>query len=96
MANNPKWAHVASAANRDRAARASRGQVIRAHSALTTLTAQPQPPEHVLRWIQVLRHRVDHPEMTLAELAAAMTPPLTKAAYAALLRRALRGGGALP
>jgi hypothetical protein len=40
-----------------------------------------------------LQHRISNPNGALAELGQTMTPPLTKHAYAALLRRALRGGG---
>lgn len=47
-------------------------------------------------WEAVLRHRADNPTASLRELAETMTPPITKNAYAALLRRALRAAEDLP
>lgn len=39
--------------------------------------------------LQVLQLRIDHPDLTLRELAELHTPPVTKDAYASRLRRAL-------
>ena len=75
-------------ANRRRARQAARRQSELAQQALDVLQAGLP-----MRWIQALEHRIEHPEATLTELADSMSPPMTKHAYAALLRRALRGGG---
>lgn len=93
MANNPRWAQVGSAANEARANAAAHRQVIAAQAALEVLGARPAVGPHVQRWTQVLQRRVDNPAMTLAELGQSMVPPLSKDAYAAVLRRALRGAG---
>ncbi len=91
MANNPRWTEVSADANQARARQAGRQQAVLARMALEVL--QQRSGAHVPRWIQALQQRVDHPDGTLAELGQSMTPPLTKHAYAALLRRALRGAG---
>lgn len=93
MANNPRWNEVGAEANRRRARQAARRQSELAQQALTVLQAGLQQAGHRPRWIRALEHRIEHPEATLAELADSMIPPMTKHAYAALLRRALRGGG---
>lgn len=93
MANNPRWIEVGAEANRRRARQAARRQSVLAQQALDLLRAEHRRAEHHPRWIQALEHRVNHPEAPLAELADSMTPPMTKYAYAALLRRALRGAG---
>ncbi|MEX7474257.1 helix-turn-helix domain-containing protein [Mycobacterium adipatum] len=80
-------------ANRRRARQAARRQSELAQQALDVLQAGLQQAGHPLRWIQALEHRIEHPEATLTELADSMSPPMTKHAYAALLRRALLGGG---
>ncbi len=90
--NNPRLAAVGSEANRQRAIQAGRTQAVLARIALSALHAQP-PSAHRDRWITALQHRISNPDATLAELGHTMTPAMTKHAYAALLRRALRGGG---
>ncbi|MCV7137848.1 helix-turn-helix domain-containing protein [Mycolicibacterium fortuitum] len=92
MANNPHWAEVSAAANRARTNQAGRRQAVLAQRALTALTDPILPGPHVVRWIQALQLRINHPDWTLAQLGQSMTPPITKHAYAALLRRALRAG----
>lgn len=92
IANNPRLTDHGSEANRLRAARAGRQQAALARLALRALQAQ-RPAAHRDRWIRALQHRISNPEAALAELGQTMTPPMTKHAYAALLRRALRGGG---
>lgn len=93
MANNPRWAEVTAKTNQARASRAGRQQAVLARIALEVLHEQARPGVHVARWIQALEHRIAHPDTTLAQLGQSMIPPLTKHAYAALLRRALRGAG---
>ncbi|MBU8813913.1 hypothetical protein KL953_34175 [Mycolicibacterium goodii] len=93
MANNPHWAEVSAAANRARTNQAGRQQALLAQRALTALTDPMQPGPHVVRWIQALQLRIKHSDWTLAQLGQSMTPPISKHAYAALLRRALRAGG---
>lgn len=89
MANNPRWAEVSAGANASRASQAGREQAALARKALAVLQTQAGP--HVERWIEALQHRIERPDATLAALSQSMSPPLTKYAYAALLRRALRG-----
>ena len=93
IANNPRLADVGSAANRRRASEAGRRQAALARQALAALKAQTPTVAHQQRWMRALQHRVDNPDSALAELGQTMTPPMSKHAYAALLRRALRGGG---
>lgn len=88
MANNPRWAEVSAEANAVRARQAGQEQAVLARAAVAVLRMQEGP--HVTRWIQALQHRIERPDATLAELSQSMYPPLTKNAYAALLRRALR------
>ncbi|OKH81411.1 hypothetical protein EB73_29320 [Mycobacterium sp. SWH-M3] len=93
MANNPRWSEVAADANQARAAASGQQQAALARRALDVLQAQAPMPAHMQRWIEALQHRIDHPDAALAELGQSMTPPLTKNAYAALLRRAFRASG---
>lgn len=90
--NNPRLAAVGSEANRQRALQAGRTQAALARIALAALQAQ-RPNARRGRWITALQHRISNPDATLAELGHTMTPAMTKHAYAALLRRALQGGG---
>ncbi|MDV7259933.1 helix-turn-helix domain-containing protein [Mycolicibacterium fortuitum] len=83
---------MSAAANRARTNQAGRRQAVLAQRALTALTDPILPGPHVVRWIQALQLRINHPDWTLAQLGQSMTPPITKHAYAALLRRALRAG----
>ena len=92
ITNNPRLTDVGSEANRQRARQAGRQQAVLARMALAALQAQ-RPGAHRDRWIRALQHRISNPDGALAELGQTMTPPMTKHAYAALLRRALRGGG---
>ena len=92
IANNPRLADVGSQNNRQKAAAAGRTQAVLARIALERLQSQ-RPSAHRDRWIQALQHRISNPDRALAELGQTMAPPMTKHAYAALLRRALRGGG---
>lgn len=92
IANNPRLFDLGSEANRQRASEAGRQQAALARLALRALQAQ-RPTPHRDRWITALQHRISNPDAALAELGQSMTPPMTKHAYAALLRRALRGGG---
>ncbi|OFJ52187.1 hypothetical protein BEL07_18895 [Mycolicibacterium grossiae] len=92
IANNPRLFDLGSEANRQRSSEAGRQQAELARLAVRALQAQP-PAAHRDRWIQALQHRISNPDAALAELGQTMTPPMTKHAYAALLRRALRGGG---
>lgn len=92
IANNPRLFDLGSEANRQRASEAGRQQAELARLAVRALQTQP-PAAHRDRWIQALQHRISNPDAALAELGQTMTPPMTKHAYAALLRRALRGGG---
>uniref|UniRef100_A0A5Q5BSS9 Uncharacterized protein n=2 Tax=unclassified Mycobacterium TaxID=2642494 RepID=A0A5Q5BSS9_MYCSS len=98
IANNPRLADLGSEANRQRAAEAGRQQAVLARLALLALQAlqalqAQRPAAHRQRWMHALQHRISNPDKALAELGRSMTPPMTKHAYAALLRRALRAGG---
>lgn len=92
MANNPRWAELSADANAERASHAGRQQASLARRAVAVLAGQ-QAEAHVQRWIAALEHRIANPGGSLAELGASMTPPMTKDAYAALLRRALAAAG---
>ena len=85
ITNNPRLTDVGSEANRQRARPAGRQQAVLARMALAALQSQ-RPAARRQRWIRALQHRISNPDGALA-------PPMTKHAYAALLRRALRGGG---
>ena len=91
IANTPGLTDLGSEAQRAR--QAGRQQAVLARLALAALQANPRPAAHQHRWIRALQHRINNPDGALAELGQTMTPPLTKHAYAALLQRALRGGG---
>jgi len=91
ITNTPRLIDVGSDANRQRA-RQGRQQAVLSRIALAALQSQ-RPTAHRDRWIRALQHRISNPDGVLAELGQTMTPPMTKHAYAALLRRALRGGG---
>jgi DNA-binding transcriptional regulator WhiA len=88
-ANNPRLADAASEANRQCASQAGRtpdsAGAHRVGDIAGSASERAQRP--------VLQHRISNPDATLAELGQAMTPAMTKHAYAALLRRALRAGG---
>ena len=92
MGCNSLLTDLGSEANRQRARQAGRQQAVLARMALAALQAQ-RPAARRQWWIRALQHRISNPDGALAELGQTMTPPITKHAYAALLRRALRGGG---
>ena len=92
ITNTPRLIDVGSDANRQRARQAGRQQAVLSRIALAALQSQ-RPTARRQRWIRALQHRISNPDGALAELGQTMTPPMTKHAYAALLRRALRGGG---
>lgn len=46
-------------------------------------------------WLEALELRVAQPDSSMGELGAAMDPPMSKDAYAAVLRRALRAADAM-
>jgi WhiA C-terminal HTH domain len=96
IAHNPRLADVGLAANRRRASQTGQQQAALARQALRALQAQTRPTPYRDRWMRALQHRIDNPDAALAELGQTMTPTMTKHAYAALLRRALRGGGVKP
>ena len=81
--NNAGLADVGLTANRRRAAGHRQG--VLAQQALAVLGADARPAPHHERWVCALPRIV----------AESMTPLMTKHAYAALLRRALRGGGVI-
>jgi hypothetical protein len=91
--NNPGIHEAGLASNRRRAVAHGARQSELARQALTVLQARGDLYTH---WEAVLRHRADHPTYSLRELADTITPPMTKSAYAAQLRRALRAAGATP
>lgn len=72
-------------ANAQRQARA----VVAAKRALAVLNQVPYPKASTEEAIRVLRLRVDHPAMSLRQLAQLHEPALTKDTYAARLRRAI-------
>lgn len=88
-----KLTAAAESANRTRAESTGQRQAARAREALIKLQSANDRSHQ--RWIDVLRHRAKHPSWSLRELAETMTPPMTKSAYAALLRRALRAADEL-
>jgi cell division protein WhiA len=69
------------AANRRRTAAAARRNATRATQVLTDRL----PPA----WAEAAHLRAAYPHLSLAELAAKASPPVTKDAFAARLRRAL-------
>lgn len=90
-----------SRANEDRARSAARRQAAAAHWALGVLAAHDVGPElsstPVWRrlWIDVLRRRAADDVSPLSGLAATMSPPMTKDAFAGQLRRACRFAAAV-
>ncbi|MGB8402615.1 MAG: helix-turn-helix domain-containing protein [Mycobacterium sp.] len=84
------WSPVLESANAARSSAAAHHTVASARRALPVLAQRSRLNGPVQQWIQVLAHRIENPNMTLAELAESMPTPVTKNAYAALLRRALR------
>lgn len=86
--SNPAVIASGLASNRRRAAAAGRRQAGLAQHALVVVCACGDSRR--MRWIAVLHHRIDNPAASLRELAETMTPPMSKDAYAAALRRALR------
>jgi len=90
-----------SKANEDRARSAARLQSQAAQAALAVLTAHgggqrlSQTPVWRRHWIDVLRRRAVDDTSTLGGLAAGMSPPMTKDAFAGQLRRACRFAEAL-
>ncbi|MCH9732009.1 MAG: hypothetical protein K0U84_20440 [Actinomycetia bacterium] len=94
IANDAAPRKLGSAANRARAATAGRQQARLARQALAQLQSDTTTTgAHRTRWIHALEHRISNPDSALAELGATMATPMTKHGYAALFRRALRGGG---
>ncbi len=91
---DPGYRH--SKANEDRARSAARRQASAARAALAVLAARGIGSElsstAVWRrlWIDVLRRRATDDVSTLGGLAATMSPPMTKDAFAGQLRRACR------
>ncbi|WP_241473833.1 hypothetical protein [Mycolicibacterium neoaurum] len=91
IANNPRLDEHSTQNNRRRAAEAGRQQAV--------LAAALCAPYRISRLHRTTTDgswrcgtRIDNPDGAL-DLGQSMTPPMTKDAYAALLRRALRGGG---
>jgi len=83
--NNPGIPAVGVRATMRRSRETALRQTEQAKTALPELRAADRNP----LWIAVIEHRIAHPDATLRELAESMTPPMTKHAYAAQLRRAL-------
>ena len=85
-----------SRANEERARLAARRQAAAARAALAVLAENGVGPNlsatRVWRrqWIEVLRLRAADDVSTLGGLAASMSPPMTKDAFAGQLRRACR------
>lgn len=92
----PACTYRRSRANEERALRAARRQAATARAALAVLAENGVGPNlsstRVWRrqWIEVLRRRAADDVSTLGGLAASMTPPMTKDAFAGQLRRACR------
>lgn len=84
-------------ANADRAQKAAQTWVVEALQALEAIrVAAPNMAGprgiSVRQWVKVLEVRAANDGASLRELAALMTPPMTKNAYAAALRRACAFG----
>jgi hypothetical protein len=87
-------------ANQDRCRRGAARQSANARAALAALTdaalgvpAEPRlsmAPIWRKRWMEVLRRRAADNTSSLSQLAAAMSPPMTKSAFACQLARACR------
>lgn len=75
-------------ANVRRTTVAAARQVTEAAAAVAVLSAVGDPDYQ--RWIDALELRVRRPQDSLRQLAGAMTPPMSKDRYSALLRRAIR------
>lgn len=75
-------------ANVRRTTVAAARQVTEAAAAVAVLAAVGDPDYQ--RWIDALELRVRRPQDSLRQLAGAMTPPMSKDRYSALLRRAIR------
>jgi len=90
-ANNPELSSAGARANSRRAAAAGRRQAQVAGEALAVLRAGGGRRQ----WLDALELRVARPDSAMGELGAAMTPPVSKDGYAALLRRALRAADGL-
>lgn len=84
---------AALAANRQRSEVAGREQADQARRALKTL--QEANDQAYQRWIGVLQQRIEHPTYSLRKCGEAMSPPMSKNQYSALLRRALLAAEAL-
>lgn len=78
---------IANARRRDSGARRAVGV---AREAIAMLSRRPHRGAATEEVLRVLRLRVEHPELSLRELAALHEPPMTKDSYAARLRRALQ------
>lgn len=88
--NNPGIHDAGLASNKRRSLQHGQRQAEQAQQALDVLQTRGDLYTH---WAAVLRHRADNPTRSLRELADTMAPPMTKHAYAAQLRRALRAAG---
>ncbi len=88
--NNPGIHTAGQDANARRSRAAAERQAQQARRALAVLTERGDLYDH---WAAVLQQRVNNPTASLRDLAAAMTPPMTKDAFAAQLRRALTAAG---
>lgn len=75
-------------ANAARQLRGAQRGVASAREALKVLVQQRIDPE-TTEAVAILRLRIDHPELSLSELAQIHEPPLTKDCYAGRLRRAI-------
>lgn len=79
-----------STANARRRDRGARRAVAAASDAIALLTRSPRGAGGSEEALRVLRLRVEHPDLSLRELAELHDPPMTKDSYAARLRRALQ------
>lgn len=77
-------------ANARRTSQAADQRVAQARRALEVLKSCGPHPAYpsVWLWVEVLQLRVKHSSASLSDLAGAMSPPMTKDRYSALLRRA--------
>lgn len=89
-----KWNNAESlgAANEHRRRDAASRQSMRARNALDVLASVnlSTSPVWRRRWLEVLQRRAGDTEASLAELAARMSPPMTKSAFSCQLDRACR------
>ncbi|WP_156751445.1 helix-turn-helix domain-containing protein [Mycobacterium sp. 1245111.1] len=90
----PTWRNKAvfRTTNQHRCLTAAAKQSERAQEALRILAERDLSgtPVWRKRWRDVLESRAGDPESSLAELAAAISPPMTKSAYSCQLDRAIR------